>query len=86
LGEDAARKFLNEQNIKLIVMTPAVTIGPFLQPELNTSSAQILNLINGNIYLLNHSSLLILSKLNIYLKTICALCWATDKNKTKKIK
>ena len=64
MAEDAARKFLNEQNIKLIVMNPAMTIGPLLQPELNASSASILNLVNGNIYLLNHSSLLILSKSN----------------------
>lgn len=52
LAEDAARKFLNENNIDLIVINPAVVIGPLLQPDLNTSASAILDLINGNFYLL----------------------------------
>ncbi|KAK7341240.1 hypothetical protein VNO80_24166 [Phaseolus coccineus] len=47
LAEDAARKFLNEQDIKLIVINPALSIGPLLQSEVNASSSMILNLING---------------------------------------
>ena len=69
LAEDAARNFLKEHDIKLIVINPAMSIGPLLQPEVNASSSTILNLINGNIYLLNHSSLLILSKTNNKKKT-----------------
>ncbi|RDX84344.1 Tetraketide alpha-pyrone reductase 1, partial [Mucuna pruriens] len=47
-AEDAARKFLNEYDIKLVVINPAMSIGPLLQPELNSSSSSILNLINGS--------------------------------------
>ncbi|KAJ1410228.1 hypothetical protein SESBI_22142 [Sesbania bispinosa] len=47
-AEDAARKFLNENNIDLVVINPAMSIGPLLQPELNGSSSSILNLINGS--------------------------------------
>ncbi|TKY67824.1 Cinnamoyl-CoA reductase 1 [Spatholobus suberectus] len=47
-AEDAARKFLNEYDIKLVVINPGMSIGPLLQPELNGSSSTILNLINGS--------------------------------------
>lgn len=50
-AEDAARKFLSEYDIKLVVINPSMSIGPLLQPELNASSSSILNLINGNFYL-----------------------------------
>ncbi|XP_022633150.1 cinnamoyl-CoA reductase 1-like [Vigna radiata var. radiata] len=48
LAEDAARKCLDEQDIKLIVINPAMTIGPLLQQEMNETSSRILNLINGS--------------------------------------
>ncbi|KAK2381223.1 NAD(P)-binding Rossmann-fold superfamily protein [Trifolium repens] len=47
-AEEAATKFLTENNIDYVVMNPAVTIGPLLQPELNGSSSLILDLINGS--------------------------------------
>lgn len=50
LAEDAARKFLNENNIDLIVINPAVVIGPLLQPDLNTSASAILDLTNGKFF------------------------------------
>jgi len=72
LAEDAARKFLEEQDIKLIVINPAMTIGPLLQQQMNESCASILNLINGDVYLLNHSSLLVLSrKVNYAEEKLC---------------
>ncbi|KAK4492375.1 hypothetical protein RD792_003180 [Penstemon davidsonii] len=46
-AENAAWKFAKENNIDLVVMNPALVLGPLLQPTLNTSSAVILNLING---------------------------------------
>lgn len=58
LAEDAARKFLNEHDIELVVINPGMSIGPLLQPELNGSSASILNLINGKFYLLIKSNAL----------------------------
>ncbi|WVZ01711.1 hypothetical protein V8G54_022517 [Vigna mungo] len=47
LAEDAARKFLDEQDIKLIVINPAMTIGPQLQQEMNESSQTFPNLSFG---------------------------------------
>ncbi|KAL8545145.1 hypothetical protein ACS0TY_005366 [Phlomoides rotata] len=47
LAEDAAWKFVKEKNIDMVAINPAMVIGPMLQPTLNTSSASILNLING---------------------------------------
>ncbi|XP_050893982.1 phenylacetaldehyde reductase [Lathyrus oleraceus] len=47
-AEEAATKFLTENNIDYVVMNPAVTIGPLLQPVLNQSSAFIFDLINGS--------------------------------------
>lgn len=51
-AEEAATKFLTENDIDYVVMNPAVTIGPLLQPELNGSSSLIFDLIKGNFYLL----------------------------------
>jgi len=48
LAEDAAWKFAKENNIDLVTANPALVVGPLLQPVLNTSSAAVLNLINGN--------------------------------------
>ncbi|KAH1141175.1 hypothetical protein AAZX31_12G019000 [Glycine max] len=54
-AEDAARKFLSEYDIKLVVINPSMSIGPLLQPELNASSSSILNLINGSPTFSNNS-------------------------------
>ncbi|XP_020206223.1 cinnamoyl-CoA reductase 1 [Cajanus cajan] len=48
VAEDAARNFFSEYDIKLVIINPAMCVGPLLQPELNASSASILNLINGS--------------------------------------
>ncbi|XP_054799922.1 cinnamoyl-CoA reductase CAD2 [Prosopis cineraria] len=47
LAEDAAWKFVKENNIDMVTINPAMVIGPLLQPTLNTSAAAILNIING---------------------------------------
>ncbi|KAL3647555.1 Coumarine and phenylpropanoid biosynthesis [Castilleja foliolosa] len=47
LAEDAAWKFVKEKGIDMVAINPAMVIGPLLQPTLNSSSALILNLING---------------------------------------
>lgn len=47
LAEDAAWKFVKEKGIHMVSINPAMVIGPLLQPTLNTSSATILNLIDG---------------------------------------
>ncbi|KAI3461115.1 hypothetical protein Pfo_017778 [Paulownia fortunei] len=47
LAEDAAWKFVKEKGIDMVAINPAMVIGPLLQPTLNTSSAAILDLING---------------------------------------
>ncbi|XP_058198609.1 phenylacetaldehyde reductase-like [Rhododendron vialii] len=44
---DAARKFVKEKGIDTVAINPAMVIGPLLQPSLNSSAAEILNLING---------------------------------------
>ncbi|KAG2372604.1 Cinnamoyl-CoA reductase [Vigna angularis] len=46
LAEEAAWKFVKENNIDMVTMNPALVVGPLLQPVLNTSSAAVLNLIN----------------------------------------
>jgi hypothetical protein len=46
-AEEAATKFLTQNNIDYVVMNPAVSIGPLLQPELNDTSTLLLDLING---------------------------------------
>ncbi|CAL5426115.1 unnamed protein product [Camellia sinensis] len=48
LAEDAAWKFAKEKGIDKVAINPAMVIGPLLQPTINTSSAAILNLINGS--------------------------------------
>ncbi|XP_047176285.1 phenylacetaldehyde reductase-like [Vigna umbellata] len=48
LAEEAAWKFVKENNIDMVTMNPALVVGPLLQPVLNTSSAAVLNLINGS--------------------------------------
>ncbi|KAK4419581.1 Cinnamoyl-CoA reductase 1 [Sesamum alatum] len=47
LAEDAAWNFVKEKGIDMVAINPSMVIGPLLQPTLNTSSAAILNLING---------------------------------------
>jgi len=47
LAEEAAWKFSKEHGINLITINPGMVMGPLLQPTLNTSSAAILNLIDG---------------------------------------
>ncbi|KAF8398361.1 hypothetical protein HHK36_017288 [Tetracentron sinense] len=47
LAEDAAWKFSKENGVDMVVINPAMVIGPLLQPTLNTSAEAILNLING---------------------------------------
>ncbi|GAU22587.1 hypothetical protein TSUD_93550 [Trifolium subterraneum] len=47
-AEEAATKFLTENNIEYVVMNPAVSIGPLLQPGLNDTSTLLLDLINGS--------------------------------------
>lgn len=47
LAEDAAWKFAKDKGIDLVVINPAMVVGPLLQPTLNTSAAAILNLVNG---------------------------------------
>ncbi|XP_027931066.1 cinnamoyl-CoA reductase 1-like [Vigna unguiculata] len=55
LAEDAAWKFVKENNIDMVTMNPALVIGPLLQPELNTSSAIVLSLVNGTKTFKNNS-------------------------------
>lgn len=52
LAEDAAWKFVNENRIDMVAITPTMVAGPLLQPEVNESVELILNLINGNFFLL----------------------------------
>ncbi|XP_019412683.1 PREDICTED: cinnamoyl-CoA reductase 1-like isoform X2 [Lupinus angustifolius] len=47
-AEDIAWKFVKEKKIDMVVINPTVTVGPLLQPELNSSAALIFNLINGS--------------------------------------
>lgn len=47
LAEEAAWEFVKQKGIDMVAINPAMVIGPLLQPTLNTSSAAILNLING---------------------------------------
>ncbi|XP_059665335.1 phenylacetaldehyde reductase-like [Cornus florida] len=55
LAEDAAWKFVKERGIDMVAINPAMVIGPLLQPTLNTSAADILNLINGSQTYLNNA-------------------------------
>ncbi|TKY67828.1 Tetraketide alpha-pyrone reductase 1 [Spatholobus suberectus] len=47
LAEEAAWKFVNDNNIDMITINPTMVAGPLLQPEVNESVEPILNLING---------------------------------------
>ncbi|KAK4492374.1 hypothetical protein RD792_003179 [Penstemon davidsonii] len=47
IAEDAAWKFVKEKGIDMVSINPAAVLGPLLQPTLNTSCANILNLISG---------------------------------------
>lgn len=47
LAEEAAWKFVKENDIDMVSINPSMVIGPVLQPTINDSVASILNLING---------------------------------------
>nr|APG32497.1 putative cinnamoyl-CoA reductase 2 [Freesia hybrid cultivar] len=47
LAEEAAWKFSKDNGIDMVTINPAMVIGPLLQPTMNTSSAAVLNFING---------------------------------------
>ena len=47
LAEEAAWKFSEENEIDMVTINPGWVIGPLLQPTLNLSAEQVLNLING---------------------------------------
>ena len=65
LAEDAAWKFVKANNIDMVVINPAMVIGPLLQPKLNESVALILNLINGSS--------------NLFMKfMLCTICFVKD--------
>ncbi|KNA11912.1 hypothetical protein SOVF_130840 isoform A [Spinacia oleracea] len=48
LAEEAAWKFVKENDIDMVSINPSMVIGPVLQPTINDSVASILNLINGS--------------------------------------
>ncbi|KAL5711012.1 hypothetical protein ACHQM5_021512 [Ranunculus cassubicifolius] len=48
LAEDSAIKFAKDHEIDLVIINPAATLGPLLQPTVNSSAQFILNLINGS--------------------------------------
>ena len=50
LCEQAALKFAKENGIDMVVINPSMVIGPLLQPTVNLSAGEILNLINGNTF------------------------------------
>ncbi|KAK2993817.1 hypothetical protein RJ640_027695 [Escallonia rubra] len=50
LAEAAAWKFVKEKGIDMVALNPGMVIGPLLQPTLNTSAAEILNLIGAQTY------------------------------------
>lgn len=56
LAEEAAWKFVKENNIDMVTIHPSMVEGPLLQPELNTSAYRILSLINGSQTFPNASS------------------------------
>ncbi|XVF71300.1 hypothetical protein PTKIN_Ptkin12aG0025900 [Pterospermum kingtungense] len=47
LAEESARRFAKDNGIDLLTMHPGMVIGPLLQPALNSSSEEILNLAKG---------------------------------------
>ena len=68
LAEEAAWKFVNENNIELVTINPAMVIGPLLQPTLNTSAAAILQMMNGISFSIHEASVfLVQPQLNFFL-------------------
>ncbi|KAL6327385.1 hypothetical protein AAG906_019075 [Vitis piasezkii] len=49
LAEEAAWNFSKENGIDMVTINPGWVIGPLLQPTLNLSAEQVLNLINGTL-------------------------------------
>ncbi|KAI9078272.1 hypothetical protein K1719_039774 [Acacia pycnantha] len=47
LAEEAAGKVAKENNIDMVTINPARVIGPLLQPTINSSTGQVLKLLNG---------------------------------------
>ncbi|KAE8682505.1 Cinnamoyl-CoA reductase 1 [Hibiscus syriacus] len=47
IAEESAWTFAKEKGLDLVVINPAMVIGPLLQPTLNTSAAAVLSLIKG---------------------------------------
>ncbi|XVE72295.1 hypothetical protein DITRI_Ditri11bG0027900 [Diplodiscus trichospermus] len=47
LAEEAAGRFAKDNGIDLVTLHPGIVFGPLLQPTLNTSSEEILNLTKG---------------------------------------
>ncbi|XP_028758801.1 tetraketide alpha-pyrone reductase 1-like [Neltuma alba] len=47
LAEEAAWKFVKENNIDMVTINPGTVIGPLLQPTLNTSSTTVAIIFNG---------------------------------------
>ncbi|XP_075489053.1 phenylacetaldehyde reductase-like isoform X1 [Primulina tabacum] len=47
LAEEAAWKFSKENDINLVVINPGYVIGPLLQPTLNSTSKEFVDLIKG---------------------------------------
>ncbi|KAK8645353.1 hypothetical protein V6N13_119188 [Hibiscus sabdariffa] len=47
IAEDSAWTFAKEKSLDLVVINPAMVIGPLLQPTLNTSAAAVLSLIKA---------------------------------------
>ncbi|KAK8679675.1 hypothetical protein V6N13_145116 [Hibiscus sabdariffa] len=50
IAEDSAWKFAKEKGLDLVVINPAMVIGPLLQPTLNASAAAVLSLIKGKFF------------------------------------
>jgi len=73
LAEEAAWKFVNENNINMIAINPGMVAGSFLQPEVNESIEYILNVINGNSYVL-----VMLCCMNILLSPFLAYVYTCD--------
>ncbi|XP_051133566.1 phenylacetaldehyde reductase-like [Andrographis paniculata] len=47
MAEEAARKFADEKGIDMVVINPALVLGPLLQPSLNSTSGVVLQIIAG---------------------------------------